>query len=52
MTLKKNSKDFDGCRTVGRKGEPGGGLNPQCGGRALTRERIKMEHLYFTVVWI
>ena len=29
-----------------------GGMNPQCGGRALTSEQIKMEHLYFTGVWI
>ena len=34
------------------RGGPRGGLNPQCGGHALTRERVKMEHLYFTGVCI
>ena len=49
MTLRMNPNDF-GVRRY--KGEAWGGVNPQCGFRALSSERVKMEHLYFTGVWI
>ena len=50
MPLRKNPIDFGACRY--KWGGAWGGVNPQCVFRALTSELVKMEHLYFTGVWI
>ena len=47
MTLTKKPIDFGAFKY---KGGAWGAFNPQCGFRALTSERVKMEYLYFTGV--